>query len=393
VESYVRWPGAGEYSELLTPQSLDLAAVGVGAYEFVSTRFSRPVGVVGSSAVVYGISASSQRYALRLFTRDPGMSLERYRVLTNGARPHLVEVPSLVEDAISVGDATYPVLVGRWVEGRNLDDYLDELVANGETHAIVTLANQWADLVNGLQSGSVAHGDLQHGNVLVEPDGRLTLVDLDALWTPAVAHLVPDERGHENYQHPRFDPHKDWGRWCDTFPALVISLSMAIAAEEPGVWGAQRAQSEEQMVIGFPALADPTNELWGTLCHSSSPTVAALANLVRVIADRERPPAGLYRTLVADVPPLYAAPPDPTAAVPTYLRSTRVKLATGEMTPATLKGLPANEPDPALAGHWADHLDGASSSRSGPEPAGAPASASATNPPPDEKKKRRWRRT
>ena len=57
---------------------------------------------------------------------------------------------------------------------------------------------------------------------------------LTAFWIPQLAgHAPPTEYGHANYQHPA---RRDWGRWLDTFSALVIYLSLVALSKDPSLW-------------------------------------------------------------------------------------------------------------------------------------------------------------
>jgi Ser/Thr protein kinase RdoA (MazF antagonist) len=69
----------------------------------------------------------------------------------------------------------------QWVEGRTLDRYL---VQGPDREAIGVLAESWRDPVRRMQTARFAHGDLQHGNVLVDGDGTPRLVDFDCSWIP-----------------------------------------------------------------------------------------------------------------------------------------------------------------------------------------------------------------
>ena len=101
---------------------------------------------------------------------------------------------------------------------------MDFLVSGSNTAALTTLAGRWRELVALLQRSEFAHGDLQHGNVMVDQEGRLRLVDFDGVWIPQLSgQSPPSEFGHPNYQHPL---HHHWDRWLDTFSALVIYLSL-----------------------------------------------------------------------------------------------------------------------------------------------------------------------
>ena len=54
-----------------------------------------------------------------------------------------------------------------------------------------------------MQRAEFAHGDLQHGNVLVDQEGQLRLVDFDSVWIPQLqGQPAPTESGHPNYQPP-----------------------------------------------------------------------------------------------------------------------------------------------------------------------------------------------
>lgn len=71
-----------------------------------------------------------------------------------------------------------PVLMMEWVEGEPLNRYVERLCSQPDPQSeLKTLALRWADLVLALRADGVAHGDLQHGNVLVLSDGRLKLID------------------------------------------------------------------------------------------------------------------------------------------------------------------------------------------------------------------------
>jgi len=80
------------------------------------------------------------------------------------------------------------------------------------------------------------HGDLQHGNIMVNQEGQLRLVDFDDIWIPELAGMAaPTEFGHRNYQYPGRKGTNGWGRWADTFSALVIYLSLAALGKDPGL--------------------------------------------------------------------------------------------------------------------------------------------------------------
>jgi hypothetical protein len=81
----------------------------------------------------------------------------------------------------------------------------------------------------------MAHGDLQHGNVLVTPGGDLKLIDYDGMFVPAFTGLPSLEDGHPNYQHPCRQA-DNFGPQLDNFSAWSVYLSLVAVARDRTAW-------------------------------------------------------------------------------------------------------------------------------------------------------------
>jgi hypothetical protein len=109
-------------------------------------------------------------------------------------------------------------------------------------------------MVRSLQTAEFAHGDLQHGNVLVDDSGHLRLVDFDCAWLNGFdASSAPSESGHRNYQ--RTDT--SWGRWMDTFPGLVVHTSLLALAKKPSLW--EEMHNGENLIFESKDFVPPYN--------------------------------------------------------------------------------------------------------------------------------------
>src|SRR6266851_4772213 len=209
--------------------------------DFATDRLGLPTLATGSSAVVFHAAVDESPAALRCFIRNDASTRDRYAAFgeylsSRDLTPH-VSATTWLDSAIRVNGATWPVLQMEWIDGRTLDQYIEFLADSANTGALATLAVRWRELITLLQRADFAHGDLQHGNVLVDQEGRLRLVDFDGVWIPALASkAAPTESGHQNYQHPRHHGAGAWGRWLDTFSALVIYLSLVALSKDPGLW-------------------------------------------------------------------------------------------------------------------------------------------------------------
>ena len=196
-----------------------------------------PMPAAGKSAVVFKAMAGGVPQALRFFTRDDVSNSERYGALHEHFTSHGLEsavaLPRWVDAGIRVNGRDWPVVRMQWVEGHTLNRHVEDLVERGDTASLASLAGSWRELVTRIQRAEFAHGDLQHGNVLVGRGGDLRLVDFDCSWIARFAGtLAPSETGHRNYQ----PEHRPWGRWMDTFSGLVIYVSLLALAKDPTGW-------------------------------------------------------------------------------------------------------------------------------------------------------------
>jgi eukaryotic-like serine/threonine-protein kinase len=235
------FPYAKDYQQALQNPGRVFTHAGMQQAQFTLDSWGLPEALTGSSAVVFHATIGAGSCALRCYTRSEASSRERYEafdsyVSSQQLTGHVASV-AWHEDAVRVNGGSWPVLQMEWIDGRILDQYVGYLVERGDTDALATLASKWRELVRTLQDAQFAHGDLQHGNVIVDERGRLRLVDFDSVWIPPLQGLPPPtETGHENYQHPGRTASAGWGPWVDTFSGLVIYLSLAALARDPGLW-------------------------------------------------------------------------------------------------------------------------------------------------------------
>jgi serine/threonine protein kinase len=166
------------------------------------------------------------------------------------------------------------VLKMDWIDGRRLDEHVGDLVEAEDSGALRALAGRWLELINELQRASFAHGDLQHGNVLVDQQGQLRLVDFDSVWIPELqGQPAPTETGHPNYQPPGITAEARWGPYMDTFAGLVIYLALTALGKDPGLWP-QFSSGGENMLFERDDFAPPYDtEIWKRLADLGDPDI------------------------------------------------------------------------------------------------------------------------
>jgi hypothetical protein len=299
-----RWPTGTEYSAAVQQPSTSFADLELRAATLTVTPLGLPAMASGQNAIAFHLKGSERPLAVRclLHANDDG------RVRYNALRAHVeaLEIPAVVaatwhDEGIRVHGRWWPVVVMPWVAGAPLHIAIRDRL--GDPSRLTRLADRWLDLVEVLQDHQFAHGDLQHGNVLLTDDDEFHLVDLDGVWVPNMGVGAPDEYGHPNYQHVnRSDV--DWGPFVDTFSALVIALSMVALAADPAL---ERLLTDESLLLSKRDFEAPdATEIWRTLADAPYVHVRDLAARVHALARHGRPSMVSVRDALAA--PLNTAP-------------------------------------------------------------------------------------
>src|SRR5262249_19532465 len=183
-------------------------------------------------AQVYELRTPDARWAVKCFTRSVADIRTRYSAIaaaiSRSRLRYFVEFDFL-DGEMLVDGARWPVLKMRWTDGQSLDRFIASNLAR--PRALLATASQLFDLVRDLERKKLAHGDLQHGNIIVQASGVI-LVDYDGMFVPAFAGTTSPEIGAPSYQHPRRTT-ADYAVGLDRFSALAIGTALAAVAVDP----------------------------------------------------------------------------------------------------------------------------------------------------------------
>ncbi len=196
-----------------------------------------PAVASGQNAVVFTAHIGGSTTAVRCFTTECADGRHRYQSLANHLRSN--NVPAMApatwaDDAVELNGHVWPVVTMEWIHGQQLHEYVGD--NREDSSKLSGLADEWAEACTSLRSAAVAHGDLQHGNVIVESDGRVRLIDFDGIWVQDVAGSPPSEVGHPNYQHPSRKDTGAWGWSIDWFSALGVYVALRALASDASLW-------------------------------------------------------------------------------------------------------------------------------------------------------------
>jgi hypothetical protein len=241
-----------------------------------------PKPISGNFATVFRITgADGRNWGVKCFTHyvaDQQIRYERISACIKGLSCSWNVPFDYISRGIRCMGTWYPVLRMEWIEASALIPYIEAHLR--QPTALAKLAGEFAAIVRELGDRGIAHGDLQHGNLLVAADGGLKLIDYDGMYVPGLEQLGASELGHRNYQSPARSK-SDWGPALDRFSAWVIYGSLVALAIEPSLWGSLHRDGDEALILTESDFREPSRSVaLLSLASSPDPRLQALARLL-----------------------------------------------------------------------------------------------------------------
>jgi hypothetical protein len=270
----IEWPSPQDYQESIQNPQICFTDERLSSGEVDTDAMGMPRVSSGAFASVYRVKCADGDRAVRCFLQPIKDQEFRYKVLSDSIKPQYLPWTVNFEylpEGIRVGKKWYPILAMDWVEGTPLNLYVADLCYARNTAALKNLRSKFAEMVNGLRIAAVAHGDLQHGNILVK-DGRLVLVDYDGMYVPGLRQQISNELGHPNYQHPRRSD-SDFSEIIDHFSAWIIDTALLCLAEDPTLWRYSFDDGESMLFHRHDFIQPEGSQLMTQLFHHPSQEV------------------------------------------------------------------------------------------------------------------------
>ena len=207
----------------------------------VMDKYGEPYRSSGAFAVVFKMKdeQTGKCYALKCFTEEQEGRAEAYRQIAEELEfvdsPYITSVKYLEKEMFvdsNCEDEEFPVLLMDWIEGETMETYI---AANyTDTHAMAMLCYRFCKMAAWLRSQSFAHGDIKPDNIMVRPDGTLTLVDYDGMFVPAMKGHKSPTIGTKDFSHP-LRTIDDFDETIDDFALASIALSLKAISLNPSL--------------------------------------------------------------------------------------------------------------------------------------------------------------
>jgi hypothetical protein len=287
------WPHAQEYNEAIQNPRICFHDADLKQGTVKNNAMGIPVAISGGFASVYQLTTPAGKWAIRCFIREITDSQRRYLEISEAL--NTLRLPYTVpfefqQTGIRVGSRSYPIVKMQWIKGELLGDYVAKNVFNQKL--IANLADKWAKLIIDLRTSKLAHGDLQHGNVVIVND-EIKLIDYDGMFVPSLKGMRSNEVGHPNFQHPRRNE-TDFGLYTDNFSAWIIYASLRILAISPEIYSFSRGLGRDECLIFSREdyLNPSTSAIFSDLRIHQNDTIVSLAQQITnflVLAPKDVP--------------------------------------------------------------------------------------------------------
>ena len=186
----------------------------------------------GAFAVVFKMQDKStgKYYALKCFTEEQQGRAEAYRQIADELdlldSPYITSVKYMEKELFvdcQCEEDEFPVLLMDWVDGETMEAYIAANYRNQS--AMLMLSYRFGKMAAWLRTQSFAHGDIKPDNIIIRPDGSLTLVDYDGMFVSSMKGCKSPTIGTKDFCHP-LRTMDDFDETIDDFSLASIALSL-----------------------------------------------------------------------------------------------------------------------------------------------------------------------
>lgn len=193
---------------------------------------------VGGFSIVFPVDVDGTKWAFRCWHHTLDNDQARIKLLSTELKkvglPYFIDF-EYEDNGIVVNGAVYPTTRMKWISGRDIKDYI--CYNRNNRHNLFKLATDFFAMTQDLHRLSIAHGDLQYENIIVNQYGKIFLIDYDSMYVPALSYMNSKNstNGKEGYQHPAREKCVNSNPKLDYFSEVVILISILAIAYNPGL--------------------------------------------------------------------------------------------------------------------------------------------------------------
>lgn len=241
-------PTISEYSASINAPQMIKASILAGGSP--KKKNGRLIKYSGGFCVVFPYETSGKKYAVRCWHTNIKDIQHRIQLISEALKssglPYFVGFNYFPNGLITT-QGPQAIVVMDWVNARTLKSYISAHI--NDTSTIRRVAERFKEMVADLHKHHIAHGDLQHGNIMVKDNGDLILVDYDSIYAPTLSGVPDTIKGLPGYQHPARWKNDCLNEKIDYFSELIIYTSILALSKHPELWDKLNLEDTETMIF------------------------------------------------------------------------------------------------------------------------------------------------
>jgi serine/threonine protein kinase len=242
-----------------------------------------PYCFTGGFTMVFQLTKSTKKWAFRVWHIGFSQQKDRFQKISQYLEKQ--KLPYFAdfiydEKGLLVNGEFVDTIRMEWLEGDLLKKFIEKNLRNGQK--IQNLAGNFLKMCEELYNHQISHGDLQHGNILIDNNGNIKLIDYDSVCVPDIEGKEELVTGLKGYQHPsRLNTATKCSLKADYFSELIICLSLCAFAEKPDLWDNFYVKDTEVLLFSEEDLADRMNsKIYKELDKINSDNINSLLNIL-----------------------------------------------------------------------------------------------------------------
>lgn len=284
MDSTTDWPTPQDYNEAIQHPESCFADLALKSSRVELNQLGLPRPMTGAFASVYRLVQGERSYAVRCFLEPRIDAKDRYAAISDALQKARLDSFAdffFLEKGIQVKGQWFPILRMEWIEGESLEKYIERNFRSQDK--MLALHKEFRKVIKGLARAGIAHGDLQHGNILVSDEG-MKLIDYDGMFVAALEGFTSPELGHRNFQHPDRG-HDLFDSSLDNFSSWIIDTSLKLLIIDPALWK-EHSCGDDALIFRHKDLRLPDeSSLFASLLNHQSEEIVSSVELLKRVLD------------------------------------------------------------------------------------------------------------
>jgi serine/threonine protein kinase len=238
-----------------------------------------PYVCTGGFTMVFHLTKAKKHWAFRVWHANISNLKDRFREISEYLTDH--KLPYFAdfiydEKSLLVDGVWIDTIRMEWIDGLLLKDYIEKNLHDGKS--ILNLACSFRAMCRDLHQNNISHGDLQHGNIIIDTNGAIRLIDYDSVCVPKTVGQYEFVRGLKGYQHPsRLKGDTYASPQADYFSELIIYLSIIALAKRPQLWVDYNIKDTETLLFNDADFENlPHSKIYSDLSAMQSDEITTL---------------------------------------------------------------------------------------------------------------------